>query len=481
MLTRHTAWTAVLTLILAASVRVPISATSSTSAVGQRDTVAAAEDRSRLRQDVERRYRVALLQNGVVLIPREPGRGVNAIEVSDGTVSLDGALVTGQELRARLGRDADLVIALSYLEPPVRREMFRDTTSGAPGEHVQPPASAAPTSPGPEIPAVPAEPDVYRWDRAHRSDARIRVGGSVHVAEDEVVNGPVVAVGGAVTIDGAVTDDVVAIGGSVRLGPSAAVRGDVTTIGGTIDRDPDARIRGRMNEIGIGMPAIRIRPLRGWPFGWRGEVFGASFSLLLTVFRMLLIAVIALVALVIVRRPVERIADAAAAQPWKSGLIGLLAQLFVLPVLVLSVVILAVSIIGIPLLVVIPPLIVLALLVAFVLGFAGIAFGIGRWARSSLRLRLSSPFAFLLVGLLAIWIVTLSGRIVSLTGWHVWFVSAALGAAGFFVEYLVWTVGLGAALLTRFGNRRAAAAAPGPVGPATPVDTSHLDQISRDL
>ena len=34
-----------------------------------------------------------------------------------------------------------------------------------------------------------------------------------------------------------------------------------------------------------------------------------------------------------------------------------------------------------------------------------------------------------------------------------WAITWPLGFLGFFLEYLVWTVGLGAALLTRFGSR----------------------------
>jgi hypothetical protein len=127
-------------------------------------------------------------------------------------------------------------------------------------------------------------------------------------------------------------------------------------------------------------------------------------------------------------------------------------------------VILAVSIIGIPFLIVVPPLMILALLVAFVVGFAGVAMSIGRWSGPGLRWRVQGSFAIVLIGLLAIWIVTLGGRIVALAGWPVWFVSAGLVMVGFFVEYVAWTVGLGAALMTRFGNRPVTV--PPPVAPA---------------
>jgi hypothetical protein len=460
----------VLSLLLAVAVRVPVSAAPAVQTVRQGETAAVTQPGSqeRLRRDIEQKYRVALLQNGIVLIPRDGSRGISSIELSDGGVSIDGSAVTGRELRGRLGRDADLVLALSYLDPATRREMFKAAAPEKPPV-AEPPVSVPPTEVSPEVtpPAVP-EGDVIRT-RRHPSDARIRVGGSINVREDEVVNGPVVAVGGSATIDGAVEDNVVAIGGNVKLGPRADVSGDVVAVGGTVDRDPAAKVGGRISDIAVGMPNIHLRPIRVWPFGLRGNVFGPAFGLFLSVFRMLLIAVLVLLAALIAHRPVERIADVVRAEPWKAGLVGLLAQLFVLPVLLLTVVILAVSIIGIPFLIVVPPLMILALLVAFIIGFAGVAVSIGRLSGSGLLWRVQGPFAVVLIGLLAIWIVTLSGRIVSLAGWPVWIVSATLLTVGFFVEYVAWTVGLGAALMTRFGNRPATV--PPPVPPPLPPAT----------
>jgi hypothetical protein len=56
--------------------------------------------------------------------------------------------------------------------------------------------------------------------------------------------------------------------------------------------------------------------------------------------------------------------------------------------------------------------------------------------------------------------------------------AAIFSAVGFVVEYLAWTVGFGAALLTRFGTRPvgAAPAAPEPhFEPPPPVDPSLID------
>jgi hypothetical protein len=57
----------------------------------------------------------------------------------------------------------------------------------------------------------------------------------------------------------------------------------------------------------------------------------------------------------------------------------------------------------------------------------------------------------------------------------VWPIAATVGLVGLFLEYVAWTVGLGALLLTRFGTQPltpvAPAWAPPPVPPPTPPVT----------
>ena len=95
-----------------------------------------------------------------------------------------------------------------------------------------------------------------------KSSAKVHIGSSIVVGEDELVTDPVVAIGGSVTVLGRVDDDVVAVGGSVRLGPKAHVRGDVTAVGGSVDQEKGATIGGTVNEVRIG-PQFNFRP---WHF-----------------------------------------------------------------------------------------------------------------------------------------------------------------------------------------------------------------------
>jgi len=442
-------------------------------ATGQPAAPGAPASQAKLKNAIEARYRAYAIQGGVLLVPRRPAAAVESIEVLESTIGVNGTIVTGAELRQRLGPDADVVIEFSYLEPPVRQALL----FGAGAAQPLPPAPVVVT---PEAPApAPGEPPPAEPAR-RRTDARVRVGGSVKVERDEVVDGAVVAVLGSVAIDGEVRDDVVAVAGDIRLGPDANVHGDVTVVGGKLDIDRKAHVGGRVNEIGFDVPRIQLRPFGrwGWPFHpFRSWWSSPSVNLFVVLLRMLLFGLLSLVLAVAAPGALGRVERRVAADPWKCGLVGLMAQLLFVPLLVLTVVILAVSIIGIPLLLLIP-FALLALLFALLIGFAGVAGRVGRWVQERFGLPPQSRVTALVVGLGAIWALSLVGHVVALGGWAVWGLAAIFSAIGFLVEYLAWTVGFGAALLTRFGTRPSGAvpAREEPhFEPPPPVDPSLID------
>ena len=426
----------------------------------------------RLRRVIEQQYRVVPLTDGVALVPRRENGDVKSIEVRRDTVAINGAPVTGAEVRERLGADAGPILALSYLDPQARRALFEEP-AGEPPPVSRVPSAEAPSEPStPPAAAAPSENPEGTEPPRTSSDARVHIGGSVHVRENEIVHGPAVAIGGSVTVDGEVRDDVVAVGGGVRLGPKAKVGGDVTAVGGSIERDPRAEIGGKINEIGFGgFPHIRLGHAVWFPAAGF-LAFRPWVELMATLFRMVLFGVLACFVFLIARNPIARIERAAAIEPWKAGLVGLLTELLFIPVFVLTCIILAVSIIGIPLLLILVLATIVAVPAIFIFGFTGVAWRVGQEAQHRFGWSIESPFVLLLVGLLGIWALTIVGRIVSLGGWPIWFVSAALLVVGFLVEYVAWTVGLGAAVMTRFGTRAAGGggatppiATPVPAGP----------------
>ena len=242
----------------------------------------------------------------------------------------------------------------------------------------------------------------------------MRIGGSVEVGPNEVVNGDVaaiggnstvrgqvlgdvVAIGGTATIDGPVRGDVVSVGGGTTLGPQAEINGDVVVVGGVLRRDPAARINGEVKEIGLGeinfWPGFRpsIEGARGAFFG---SAMGSLFAFVATLTRLAVMCILASIVLLFARDYVERVGVRAATEPVKAGAIGLLIQLLFLPVLIASIVLMVITIIGIPLLLLVPFGILAAVLLALV-GFTAVAYDVGRFAVNRLErlctIRTSSP------------------------------------------------------------------------------------------
>ena len=412
--------------------------------------VSAQSDPRGLRSKLESRFEILPIANGLLLTPRFR-TSVKSIELSNSTFAIDGAPVTGPELRQRLGNDADIVLQLSYLDADSLRALARDETP------VPKPVDPTPPTldPGsvqrvqPEPPSVP---------RPRRRGEVIRIGGSVRVEADESVRGDVVSIGGSASIDGEVDGDVVAIGGGVRLGPEAFVHGDVTSIGGGVSRDPKALVRGGIQDIGIGGPWRGEWGRSGnWDWDWMGGLYPVA-RLTGTLVRLALLALLVALVLFVAREPVEQIADRVAADPVKSWLVGFLAEMLFFPVLIMTIVVLAISIIGIPLLLLVPVAIVAALLVMLV-GFTAVAFQIGRLLQDKVAALRSRPFAATFAGILLIVSPVLLARFVGLTG-DLWILVWPIAVIGFLFEYIAWTAGLGAAALARWDRPTTALALP---------------------
>jgi len=405
--------------------------------------VAAAQgDADSVRVRLERRFDILPIAGGVVLTPRFRTE-VRSVEITDSTIAIDGNPVTGAELRKRLGDDADAVLQASYLDAAGRR-----TLGGVPAAPAAKQAVPAPPAPAP----VPPVPEVQNdRPRTIRRDDIVRIGGSVEVRSDEHVTGDVVAIGGSARVDGRVDGEVVVIGGSLYLGPNAVIRNDVVAVGGGIQRDPGAVINGRMQEVGF--DAI-FGPTSGPGQAWaRWNPMGAFFPFarfMGTLVRVGLLMLLAGLVILVARTPVEQIADRAAAEPVKAWVIGFLAEILFVPILVLTIVVLAISIIGIPLLLLVPVAIV-AMMVVFLVGFTGVAFQVGRLLQGRFDSLSQRPYVTTLAGIVLILSPLIVARLLGLAGAG-GFLGWLLVVGGFVAEYVAWTTGLGAAMLSRFSR-----------------------------
>jgi hypothetical protein len=418
------------------------------------------DEQQALRTRIEQRYDVVPLTGGIGLRPKSGTADVRLIEISD-TIAINGVPVSGRELRDRVGADADAILRLSYLDAKDRRAIFTAAPAADRPAEAEPRAEA-------EAPAA-ATTDRPRARRS--SGDRVRVLGDVSVAEGEEIAGQVGAVMGNVRIDGRVNEQVVAVLGSVDLGPHADVRGDVVTVGGHLRRAPGAQVGGAVTEVSPGMGGVRldVAPWLG-PIRVKGLSSGPVAVLFGSTFRLVLLTLLACAALVVARRPVENSAQRVTGEPVKSTLVGVAAWILFAPVFVLIAIVLALSLIGIPLLLLLPFAVVVLLLMALV-GFSGTACTVGQWMRGRFGLGTAPAVVDVCLGVFVILLPLMLGRTLALAGWPFRPFVVLLLAIGLVVEFLAWSSGFGAVLtnaFARWGARRAmrrTAVQPPPVVP----------------
>jgi hypothetical protein len=415
-----------------------------------------------LRTQLSSRYDIVALQQGIALVPKAANPRVRMIQVVNGAVTVDGDTLTAAQLRDRLGADAGPIVQLTYLSAAEQRQLA--TPEGAATPEATPGAAPAPPSATPTPPVPPApEPPARSVER--KGDVVRIGGGAVDVAENERVEGDVVAIGGPVTVNGEVTGDVVGVGGGLTLGPHAVIRGEVTAVGGPFKRDPQAQVFGKINEIGIGANGQTIPP---YNINMRNILFGTLASrvqrFVTTIVRVLMFILFALIVTAVGQRPVQQIAARIGAEPVRSGLMGLLAQILFVPVLVVTILALVISIIGIPLLVLVPFAIILVGIVMLV-GFTGTAYMVGGWTLDRFGRTERNPYLIAAIGIVVIAGLTLVGRLFALA---VGGIGAPFYIAGYLLEYLAWTVGFGAAIQTWIHMRRGPAAPPMTTPPPEP-------------
>ncbi|MGD9902286.1 MAG: hypothetical protein AB7U83_02355 [Vicinamibacterales bacterium] len=423
-----------------------------------------------LRRQVLARFDVVALRAGIALVGRSTDRRV---EVVDGLILDRGTPIPGADLRRRLGADAALVTRLSYLDNDALGRLFAPPPVPAPAAAAPPPAAPAPPPPAaaapsdaaPPVAAPPAPPGAPRTYR--RSGARLAFGKSLTVAENEEVTDGVVAIGGRIRIAGRVRDEVVAIGGDVELLPTADVRGDITAIGGRVSVAPGARHSGRIHDAEVLHWPAWSWPLAGW--SWLDlDGAGRWVGLAATLTRVGVVALAVALVMALAGARITRIRAAAAATPLRAGATGLGLQLVFVPALVVISLGLAITIIGLPFVALLVPLALATMVVTMLLGFSAVAHAIGGWTARRLGWDDPPAVAVALIGVTVIVLPTILARLLGLNAGAFGGAAFVVLTAGAFVEYLAWTVGLGAAALTGLGRW---ATAPPPVPPPPPWDS----------
>lgn len=271
----------------------------------------------------------------------------------------------------------------------------------------------------------------------------IVMGGNATLQTGSLVRQDVVILGGNLLVQGTVGGDVNVIGGLVTLESGAVVEGDVNTLSGQLLREEGAQVNGDINDsIALALPFIYSNPARIEIPNFNGELVapftnaspmstgvGIVGGILWWLGRSFIWAILALLVGLFLPDHAQRLASAATGKPVVAGGLGCLTLLIAPAVLFL----LILTICGIP----------IGLLGLFIL-MAAWAFGIialGLETGKRLALLVKQDWALPVSAMIGTFLLTLLvnglGALVPCVGW--------------LVPTLVGMVGLGAALVTRFG------------------------------
>jgi hypothetical protein len=289
----------------------------------------------------------------------------------------------------------------------------------------------------------PTDPITYRI-----TGTRIAIGQDVRIERDEEVTDAVIVVGGNLIVDGRVRDGVFVAGGDIHLTSTADVRGELIVAGGSITRDAGARHVGRVSYVSFG--DWWRRNWSWWPTIRFGEV-GRWLSLVGTVARVSVLGLLMMVMLAVARAPVARVGRAAVAEPLRAFLIGFAAEIFFIPFLVAASIGLAITIIGIPFVAILVPIAIALAVFAFLLGFTALACRLGEWVEDRLGWQPGNAFIATAIGFVLLLGPTMLARLVDLAAWG-GPISLSILVVALTVEFVAWTMGVGAAIITGLGR-----------------------------
>ncbi|MGB8657991.1 MAG: polymer-forming cytoskeletal protein [Candidatus Zixiibacteriota bacterium] len=294
----------------------------------------------------------------------------------------------------------------------------------------------------------------------------VKMGSNVVVEEDERVGGDVVAIGGDVQVKGNVSGNVVAVGGNVEVFPTGVVEGDAVSVGGQVTKHSGATIEGQKVDVGFGGRLHKLPivfPLMLTHF--------TALAFLVRIFKIVFFLFLGIVVISVVPKHVTKVKEKVRRDFLKSALVGLAGEILALPILI----ILIITIIGIPVAILVEPLLILA---AVILGYTGTCLVIGEKLRQRATPKADTQILTLVIGVLAVEVVPLLARLLGLAGGFLSPFGWIATVLGWMIGYLVITVGFGASILTRLGTRpKDANLVTAPAVVATPGNASQQSSV----
>lgn len=264
-------------------------------------------------------------------------------------------------------------------------------------------------------------------------------GGNVTVEEDADLNGNLVVFGGTISSNGNLNGDVVVFGGQISLDENAVVAGDVVTIGGQLTQADGAEIKGEVVKNvspDIQIPSGRIPPDVTPPSV--NFDFNPFWTVAGIFYRAVILAALAMLVVVFLKPQMENVSQAIVSQPVMSGGVGLL-TVFGGPIsIVVVALVMIITLILIPVAALVVFMGVLAIALAWLFGMIALGNEVGERFTQSINQSWAPAFT---AGFGTFLLMLVGGAI------------GEIPCVGWLFVALIGFVGIGAAVLTRFGTR----------------------------
>ncbi len=243
------------------------------------------------------------------------------------------------------------------------------------------------------------------------------------------VTGDAAVFGGNTRNKGAIENDLLVIGGTVVLDSGSVVQGNISMVGGTVDRDEHAEVLGEIESVEI-EALEKLLPRISKVFRFPRMIPGGPrlFPRLAFIGILVVVYVFNLLILLIFPRAIDRVANKIEKSVWASVGLGLAMEILFIPLMVLF----TVSIIGIPLMLLLP----FAVLLAILFGFSSLAFVIGGRVSKGFNWKVENRAGLFSLGWLSVMIIPI---ITILIG-------PPIFAVGIAIMYVAVTIGLGAVI-----------------------------------
>jgi hypothetical protein len=264
-------------------------------------------------------------------------------------------------------------------------------------------------------------------------------GGNVTVEKDSDLNGNLVVFGGTISSNGNLNGDVVVFGGQISLAEKAVVTGDVVTIGGQLTQAEGAKIKGEV--VKNVSPDIKL-PNGKIPPDVKVPSVNINFNPFWTVagifYRALIVAALAMLVVIFLKPQMENVSQAIVKQPVMSGGVGLL-TVFGGPIsIVVVALVMVITLILIPVAFLVVFVGVLAIALAWLFGVIALGNEVGERFTQSIN---QSWAPVLNAGFGTFMLMLVGGAI------------GEIPCVGWLFVAVIGFVGIGAAVLTRFGTR----------------------------